>query len=158
MQLIMNKPMNYSLILAKVCLFVLQRHLQQHFYVLCFTEPLFRNAQSSKKKKKCRKYAKIKNQIKKFRAVIQLKHHHVTCQLPLFNPGMWCEIYGNMKSEWTVTWTANTLCDEAPHEVGAVLTPVWPSKGVYLGSQQTCSYTHSTTRQILPVITTLALN
>lgn len=72
---------------------------------------------------------------------------HVTC------------IHGSKtKSEWPVTWTANALCDEAPHEVGAVLTPVWPSKRVYLGSQQTCSYTHSNTCQLLPVITTVTLN
>lgn len=31
-----------------------------------------------------------------------------------------------------VTWAADTLGDEAPHEVGAVLAPVRPSEGVYL--------------------------
>lgn len=34
--------------------------------------------------------------------------------------------------ECIITWAANTLGDEAPHEVGTVLAPVRSSKGVYL--------------------------
>lgn len=30
------------------------------------------------------------------------------------------------------TCTFDSLSDESPHEVGAVLTPVWPSEGVHL--------------------------
>lgn len=65
---------------------------------------------------------------------MQLKPRHVTWQLtPMFAKSMICLIQSNaMKSGWTVTWAADALRDQAPHEVGAVLTPVWPPKCVYL--------------------------
>lgn len=51
-------------------------------------------------------------------------------------------------SDCIVTWAADTLGNETPHEVGTVLAPVWPTKRVYLELEMTWL----NTRHILQIV------
>lgn len=77
-------------------------------------------------------------------------HTHIHTYLcnPWFTWHFMCNPWRAVLLECVVTWAADTLGDEAPHEVGTILAPVWPSKGVYLRLEATWLCTHKHTLHI----------
>lgn len=88
------------------------------------------------------------NQIEEFRAITQLKHGHATRHLTytvhvIHDLHNFYVQYNPLTSERIVTWAADTLGDETPHEVGTILAPVRPPESVHLGLETTLLYTHT---------------